>query len=239
VTDTEQPIDRILVIVAHPDDIDFSVAGTVATWTAAGIDVRYCLVTSGEAGGDDRTMARADMATLREAEQTAAAAAVGVTELHFLHHPDGAVVADLVLRRDISRVIRIVRPQRVVCQSSQRNYDRIYASHPDHLAAAEAAIAAVYPDARNPFAHPTLLEEGHEPWAVPEVWLTGDVEANVDVDITDVIDRKVAALQSHRSQVKDPDAIEKLLREWAAGNAADAGWPAGRFAERFRRINTQ
>ena len=162
-------VERVLVITAHPDDVDFGVAGSVATWTDTGIQVTYCLATSGEAGGSDRSISRAEMAELRQAEQTAAAKVVGVEDLVFLGHPDGRLQPTLELRRDVSRVIRQVRPQRVITQSPDRNYERIYASHPDHLAAGEAALCAVYPDARNPFAHPELLEdEGLEPWSVSE-----------------------------------------------------------------------
>ena len=155
------------MVTAHPDDVDFGAAGTVAAFTAAGVEVTYCIVTDGDAGGSDRPMPRVEMAALRQDEQRAAAAVVGVSDVRFLGHPDGMVQATLELRRDISRVIRQVRPERVITQSPERNWDAIFASHPDHLAAGEAAVCAVYPDARNPFAHPELLdEEGLEPWSV-------------------------------------------------------------------------
>ena len=163
---------RVLVVTAHPDDVDFGSAGTVAAFTKAGIEVTYCVVTNGEAGGSDRDLSRADMAVLRQDEQRAAAAVVGVTDVRFLGHSDGMLEPTIGLRRDISRVIRQVRPERVLTQSPERNWDFIFASHPDHLAAGEAAVCAVYPDARNPFAHPELLdEEGLEPWTVTELWL--------------------------------------------------------------------
>jgi LmbE family N-acetylglucosaminyl deacetylase len=232
-------VERVLVVVAHPDDIDFGVAGSVAMWTDAGIDVHYCLVTDGDAGGSDMTISRVDMAELRRAEQTAAAKIVGVTELHFLAFPDGRLEATLELRRAITRVIRTVRPQRVVAMSPIRMFDRIYASHPDHLATGEATLCAVYPDARNPFAFPELVDEGYEPWTVDEVLLTTHGESNRFVDITDAFDRKLAALKSHVSQHPDPDRLEPLLREWARGNAVLAGFPDGRLAEAFRVIDTR
>ncbi len=167
---SEDGIRRALVVTAHPDDVDFGAAGTVAAFTSAGVDVTYCIVTNGDAGGSDRTMSRAEMAALRQDEQRAAAAVVGVSDVRFLAHPDGMVQASVELRRDISRVIRQVRPERVITQSPERNWDAIFASHPDHLAAGEAAVCAVYPDARNPFAHPELLDdEGLEPWSVATV----------------------------------------------------------------------
>jgi LmbE family N-acetylglucosaminyl deacetylase len=237
---TDEGVERVLFVVAHPDDIDFGTAGSVATWTDKGIEVTYCLVTSGDAGGDDRTMSRPDMAALREEEQTGAAKQVGVTDLRFLHYPDGRVEATLNLRRDISRVIRQVEPQRVLSMSPERMWDRIYASHPDHLASGEATIAAVYPDSRNPFAHPELLsDDGLEPWTVPQMWLPIRTDPNAFVDITENFDRKLAALLSHTSQISEPERMDTLLREWAASNAAIAGLPVGRYAELFRAVDTR
>ena len=237
---SDEGLERILVVVAHPDDIDFGTAGSVAAWTARGIAVTYCLVTSGEAGGDDRMQPRAHMAAVREQEQAAAAGIVGVTDVRFLHYPDGRVEPTLELRCAISRVIRDVRPQRVVTQSPERLWDRIYASHPDHLAAAEATVAAVYPDSRNPFAHPELLlVEELEPWSVSQLWMMARPDANVYVDISGVIDRKLAALRSHESQIADPVGIEKLLRDWAQANARVAGLADGAVAELFRAVDTR
>jgi LmbE family N-acetylglucosaminyl deacetylase len=170
----DDEISRILAITAHPDDVDFGAAGTIARWTDAGLEVIYCIVTDGNAGGSDRSVSRADMATLRRAEQTAAAKQVGVHDLRFLGYQDGQVEATLALRRDLARVIRQVRPDRVVSQSPERNYARPGASHPDHRAVGSATLDAVYPDARNPFAFPELLAaEGLEPWTVREVWISG------------------------------------------------------------------
>jgi LmbE family N-acetylglucosaminyl deacetylase len=234
---TDEGVERVLVVVAHPDDIDFGTAGSVATWTDAGIEVTYCLVTSGEAGGDDRTLARPDMAALREEEQTNAAKQVGVSDLRFLGYPDGRVEYTLDLRRDISRVIRQVRPQRVISMSPERNFERVYASHPDHLATGQATMAAVYPDSRNPFAHPELLDEGLEPWTVPQLWTQLRGESNVFVDTTSVFDRKLAALLSHRSQIADPSWAEKIIRDWGGVNATVAGLPAGSLAELYYAID--
>jgi LmbE family N-acetylglucosaminyl deacetylase len=232
-------IERILVVMAHPDDVDFGAAGSVATWTDAGIEVVYCLATDGDAGGHDLTVPRDEMVQIRRAEQTTAAKVVGVTELHFLGHPDGRLEPTLDLRRDISRVIRRVRPQRVLSQSPERSFERMYASHPDHLAAGEATLCAVYPDSRNPFAFPELLEEeGLEPWTVSEVWMMTAREQGVFVDATDVFDRKLEALRSHASQHQDPDGLEPLLRNWMGANAEAAGFPPGRLAEAFYRIVT-
>jgi len=231
-------VGRVLVVTAHPDDVDFGTAGTVAAFTAAGVDVTYCVVTNGEAGGSDRAMARADMAALRQDEQRAAAAVVGVSDVRFLGHPDGMVQATTDLRRDISRVIRDVRPQRVVTQSPDRNWDFIYASHPDHLAAGEAAVDAVYPDSRNPFAHPELLDvEGLEPWTVSELWLMGPGgKPGIAVDTTATVERKVAALLCHKSQIPDPDGVSTRILDWARAAGETAGLTEGSSAELFRVI---
>jgi LmbE family N-acetylglucosaminyl deacetylase len=184
-------------------------------------------------------MTRAEMAALRQDEQRAAAAVVGVSDVRFLGHPDGMVVANRELRRDISRVIRQVRPERVLAQSPERNLEFVFASHPDHLATGEAALDAVYPDARNPFAHPELLdEEGLEPWTVPELWIMGPGGQNggLAVDTTATVERKVAALMCHKSQMPDPDAVAQRVRDWARANAELAGFTEGRSAELFRVI---
>src|SRR4051812_41407340 len=181
--------------MAHPDDVDFSAAGTIATWIDKGIEVTYLLATSGDAGGFDPAVPRAEIPGIREAEQRAAARCLGVEDVRFLGHPDGRVEATLELRRDISRVIRQVRPDRVLTSNPERNYERIFASHPDHRAVGAATLDAVYPDARNAFAHPELLrDEGLEAWTAREVWIGGGASPNHHVDVTDVFDRKLAAL---------------------------------------------
>ena len=147
-------IERVLVVTAHPDDVDFGSAGTVAALTDAGVEVVYCLVTDGQAGGFDHSIPRSEMAAIRREEQTKAAAEVGVTDLRFLGFMDGTVEVTMELRHDISLVIRQVRPQVVIAQSPIRNLASTYGSHPDHTATGEATMCAVYPDARNPFAFP-------------------------------------------------------------------------------------
>jgi LmbE family N-acetylglucosaminyl deacetylase len=235
----EDQIARVLVIAAHPDDVDFGAAGTIAQWTDAGLDVSYCIVTNGEAGGSDRSVTRVEMAAIRQSEQTAAAKQVGVHELHFLGYPDGRVEPSIALRRDLARIIRLLRPDRVVCQSPERNYARMGASHPDHRAAGSAALDAVYPDSRNPFAYPELLaDEKLEPWTVREVWISGSPTPTTYVDITDTFHRKVAALRCHVSQISDPDALEGFLRGWLSRAATQGGLPEGRLAETFQVLQT-
>ncbi len=235
----DSEVTRILVIAAHPDDVDFGSAGTVARWTDAGIDVVYCIVTDGDAGGSDPSISRPEMAILRRAEQTAAAKQVGVFDLRFLGYPDGRVEASLELRKDLARVIRQVRPDRVACPSPERNYARTGASHPDHRAVGSAALDAVYPDARNQFAFPDLLtEEELQPWTVREVWIGGGPAPNQYVDVTETFLRKVAALRAHVSQTGHMDNLEEFLRGWLSRAAERGGLPEGRLAEVFQVIDT-
>jgi LmbE family N-acetylglucosaminyl deacetylase len=198
-------VERILIVVAHPDDCDFGCAGSTARWTSEGRQVSYCIV----------------------------------TDIAFLGHADGKVQPSIDLRRDITRVIRQRKPQRVVTQSPERNYQRIFASHPDHLAAGEAALGAVYPDSRNPFAHMELLDqEGLEPHTVDEVYLMAMAQGDTVVDITGTIDRKLEALRCHASQYDNWDELSKRIREWARLNAENNGLGEGRSAESFLRVPT-
>lgn len=230
-------IERALIITAHPDDVDFGAAGTAAVMTAAGTEVTYCIVTDGDAGGFDPAILRTEIGGIRRHEQTMAAKEVGVTDLVFLGYPDGYLEVSLALRKDIARVIRQVRPHVVIVQGATRNLDRIYASHPDHLAAGEAAMCAVYPDAQNAFWYPDLLTDGHLPWTVREVWVMGlGGDANHIVDITDHLERKIAALRCHVSQFTDPDAVMERVRQWLAASGEAAGLGAGRSAESFRVV---
>ena len=233
-------IERVLVITAHPDDVDFGWAGSVAVMSDMGIAVTYCIVTDGDAGGSEYGVARGEMAPMRRDEQRAAAEVVGVHDVHFLGYPDGRLEATLELRKDLSRIIRKVRPNRVMCQSPDRVWDRIYASHPDHLAAGEATVCAVYPDARNRWAHPELADEGLEPWTVDALWLGVGREAPTHyIDITSTIERKIEALLSHKSQLPDPDATETMVRGWTSGFAQQVGLGEGCFAEGVRVVSTR
>lgn len=229
---------KALLIVAHPDDIDFGAAGTVAMLTDHGVEVVYGLVTSGQAG-EPAHLSPAELTEIRQSEQAAAAAIVGVSELHWLGFPDGHLVANLELRKAISRLIRIVQPDLVITQTPVRNLERIYAAHPDHLAAGEATVCAVYPDARNGHSFPELLDEGYAPHAVPRVWLMAGNDNNLHVDITESLDRKIEALIAHHSQNDDrADGLPTMIREWAQGNAAMAGFE-GRAVESFKVVHTE
>jgi LmbE family N-acetylglucosaminyl deacetylase len=236
-----QAAQRVLVITAHPDDVDFASAGTIATWTDAGLEVSYCIVTDGDAGGFDPKVPRSAIAGIRQDEQRKAAAVLGVTDVEFLGYPDGRLVVSFELRRDITRVIRRTRPDRVLVHSPQRDLRDVYGSHPDHLAAGEAALCAVYPDARNPFAHPELLEqEGLDAHTVREVWVVrANENADHYIDITDSFDRKIAALRAHTSQTAHMTRLEERIRAWGSLQAQAAGLAEGRLAEGYLVLDTR
>jgi LmbE family N-acetylglucosaminyl deacetylase len=232
-------VTRVLGVFAHPDDVDFGSGGTVARWVAEGLTVSYLIVTRGDSGGFDDTP-RDQMPILREAEQRAAAAEVGVTEVEFLDgYRDGYLTPTIELRRDITRAIRRFRPDRILTTSPLRRWERIAGpSHPDHLAVGEATTCAVYPDARNPFAFPELLADGFEPWVVREVWYSGGPNPDHVVDVTDTFDVKLAALSRHVTQTRHMTDLAGLLRERMGALAHEAGLPAGRLAEAFTIIRT-
>lgn len=205
---------RILVMMAHPDDPEFAAGGTIARWTQEGHEVIYCLATRGDKGSDDPTMHPERLAAIREAEQHAAAAILGVREVLFLNYLDGTLEPNLSLRRDIVRVIRRYRPEIVVTMDPQTliRGDR-YINHNDHRAIGLATLDAIFPAAGNPLYFPELLREGLEPHRVQEVYLATTEHANHWVDITETFDRKLAALRCHASQIRDFAALEQRLRE--------------------------
>jgi LmbE family N-acetylglucosaminyl deacetylase len=234
----DDEIKRILVVMAHPDDCDFGAGGTIAQWTAKGISVSYCIITNGDQGGEESDVPLEEMAKVRQREQRDAGAALGVSDITFLNHRDGWLVPTIELRKEIVREIRKSKPDRMVIQSPERNYERIFASHPDHLAAGETAIQAVYPDARNPYAFTDLKEAGFQPWRVKEVWITSSPTPNHFVDITETFPKKIAALKAHVSQTAHNAELEEMVRSWGERNATAQGLPEGRVAEVFKVIDT-
>jgi len=228
-------VQRVLCVFAHPDDVDFGAAGTIAQWVADGLEVSYLVVTRGDAGGFDDTP-REQMPVLREAEQRAAAAAIGVKQVEFLDgYADGTVTPSIPLRRDITAAIRRHRPDRVLTSAPLRRWDRMAGpSHPDHLAVGEATTCAIYPDSRNRFAFPELERDlGLAEWTVREVWYSGGPNPDVPVDITGTFGLKLAALRAHVSQVGHLDDLEGMLRGRFALLAQTLGLPDGRLAEAF------
>jgi LmbE family N-acetylglucosaminyl deacetylase len=236
----DSEVERILVVTAHPDDLDFGAGGTIAQWTSKGIEVSYCICTNGDQGGVDHSISREEMKAIRRKEQRDAGAVLGVSDIHFLDYRDGWLIPTIELRKDIVRVIRKVRPQRMLIQSPERNWNRLGASHPDHLAAGEAAIQAIYPDAGNPFAFEDLLHDEHlEPWEIKEVWVMMAEGNDHHVDITDTFDLKMKALAAHASQIAHVDGFEARIREWGSKNGESVGLTDGRLAETFKIVSRQ
>jgi len=225
-----QPPMRILVIVAHPDDIEFGMGGSVARWADEGAEVFFCMVTDGSAGSNEPGVDLRALAERRRQEQLEAAAILGVREVRFLGYRDGVLQPTMELRRELTRLIRELRPFRVVCQDPTLVFWQDgYINHPDHRAAGEAAIYAVFPSAETRPIFPELADEGFEPHHVSELYLNFSPQANHFVDISATMDRKIAALLCHRSQV-GPEA-EQWVRQWDAEAGKAAGFP---YAESFR-----
>lgn len=238
----DRDIERVLVAVAHPDDAEFWAGGTIARWTDADIQVTYCILTNGDAGGFDPFLSRDDIPRIRQAEQQKAAALLGVHDVRFFSLAEGELRRDSGdLHIDLVRMIRQVRPQVLVTWSPEWNWRRFRSCHPDHLTTGAAVLTAIYPDAGNLFALSYLRDdEGLEPWTVREAWLLNSPQREINhyVDITETFDRKVAAVRAHSSQIKDPDTLADRLRERIVPNTAAAGLPDGRLAEAFQVVLT-
>lgn len=219
---------RFMVIAAHPDDADFGPAATVARWIDQGSHGWLVCCTSGDAGADDPDTDPLELAALREREQRAAAEIVGYDGVTFLHQPDGALANDLALREHLVREIRRFRPDAVLATDPEALFhgDR-GVNHTDHRAAGMAAVDAVYPAARNAMAFPWLAREGLEPHRVRRLYLFWSNVPNARVDVSTTIDRKIAALRAHASQLRHPEELEPRIREWAAEEGAAIGAAAG------------
>jgi LmbE family N-acetylglucosaminyl deacetylase len=198
------PLFRALVVSAHPDDIEFGCAGTVAKWTDAGAAVTYCIVTDGSTGTQDRDLVGERLAEIRRKETTRAARVVGVEEIVWLDYRDGYVTYTLGLRKDLARVFRRTRPHRYVVLDPTPTIDDRFVNHPDHRAVGEAALDVTLTAGTTPGHFPELLDEGLEPWrGLRELWIMGPGARPVASDISETIDRKIEALLCHQSQVGD------------------------------------
>ena len=232
----EKPITppfKILIVVAHPDDIEFGAAGSAAVWTAAGAEVTYCIVTDGAAGSNETEVIYEHLVQRRQEEQRQAAELVGVKEIVFLGYADGTLQPTIELRRDLTRLVRQIRPDRVIIMDPttvlvmQENSD--YINHPDHRAAGEAALYAVFPSAESRPIFPELLEEGLEPHHVNELYLTMNTSPNIAVDISGVWEQKAQALLAHRSQLDE--SVVDMVRQWDVETGKQVGVE---LAESFR-----
>jgi len=227
-------IDRVMVVTAHPDDSEFGAGGTIAKMVKEGREVAYVIATSGNKGSSDRTMTPERLARIREEEQRSAARVLGVAHVTFLGYPDCELEDTRELRRDITREIRRFRPDLLICQNPNRTKN-LGASHRDHRIAGGAALDCVYPLARDHMAFPELLPE-FEPHKVRDIYVMHWENAEVVVDITDVMDLKLKALACHVSQVGDFRGVEERVRERSAWLGKSKGYA---YAEAFDRIVMQ
>jgi len=223
-----------MVIAGHPDDADFGPAGTAASWIDAGSTGWLVCCTSGDAGGEDPDADPLELAAVREREQQAAAAVIGYAGVSFLHMPDGALVNDLALREHLVREIRTFRPDAVLATDPTVIFYRDGGvNHTDHREAGLAAVDAVYPAARNPMAFPALARSGLAAHRVRRLYLFWPNEPNVWVDIASTLDRKIAALVAHGSQIREPDKLADRMRDWAREEGETIGIQA---AEALRLV---
>ncbi len=225
---------RAMVIMAHPDDAEWTCAATVAKLCAQGWEVVFVLCTDGSKGSDDPQMTGQKLAQIRESEQRESARILGLKDVIFLGYPDSYLEPTLQLRKDLARQIRRFRPHVVITEPPTRDINsRYYGSHPDHLATGEAALAAVFPTARDRLTFPELLDEGLQPHKVREVWIVGGLDgSDYFVDVDGHLDTAITALKAHKSQVNPQDA-DQYFPQGRAQTAAKVGL---KYAEAFKTI---
>lgn len=230
-TEEAAVLNRVLVVLAHPDDPEFFCGATIAKWTREGKQVRYCLLTCGTKGSDDPSMTTEQLCAIRHEEQANAARELGVTDLVWLDFVDGEVVPSLEARVKVAREIRRFKPDIVVTSDPLVLYSRFgWINHPDHRAAGQITLDAIFPGAGNRMYYPELLAEGLEPHEIKQIFIAVPAEPNCVVDVSDTFDLKIKALRRHVSQVKDPDGLEKRLRERMS-------LEDGSLVERFRLLS--
>jgi len=228
----------VLGIAAHPDDLDYGAAGTMAGFAEAGADIHYLILTDGSKGSDNSTISSAELIKIREKEQRQAVKAIGGKGVDFLGYPDAELQITMSLKKDIVRVIRTIKPDVVITMDPSMLYsaNRGFINHPDHRAAGQAALDAVFPLARDHLTFPELYADGYEPHKTKTVLLVNFDNNNFIVDISKTFDKKIAALAAHASQVSDIGATEQWLKAMAGKIGGQAGYALG---ESFMRIDLQ
>lgn len=225
---SEAQIKKILVAVAHHDDIEFGIGGSIAKWVKEGAEVTYVIITDGGAGSNTPGVVRSDLVAQRKQEQINAAAAVGVTDVRFLGYEDGVLQPTIELRRDLVRVIREVKPDRVILQDPTTVFfGDNYINHPDHRAAGEATLYSVFPSSETRLIFPELLAEGLEPHKVKDLLVTLTQNPTHYNDISDFVDHKIAALRCHVSQIGDDKTAEEGALKWVRERTVESGKMAG------------
>ncbi|HZQ36721.1 MAG TPA: PIG-L deacetylase family protein [Dehalococcoidia bacterium] len=235
---SERDSRRVLVIMAHPDDPEFTSGGTIARWRRHGAWIGYVICTGGDKGNENTELPADELVRTREDEQRAAAASLGVETVEFLRYEDGFLEHTPELRRQLVAAIRRHRPDTVICFDPATRYlGDGYIQHRDHWVSGEATLAAIYPAARNGRTFPELLREGLEPHVVEHVFMTGSNQPTCWIDIAETIDAKIAAMLLHRSQVQDPDGLSAFLRQMAR-QAGQTAQPPLEYAESYRYIDS-
>lgn len=226
----------VLGVAAHPDDLDFGASGALAAFAAQGASVYYLLLTDGSKGTADKTLAPKELIKTRQTEQRAAIQAIGAKDVQFLDYPDGELTVSMDLKRDIVKAIRTIKPDVVITMDPSVLYsaERGMINHPDHRAAGQATLDAVYPLARDHLSLPELFADGFEPHKVSTVLLINFNQSNFIVDVSDTIDLKMAALEAHASQMPDLQKTQNMMRDVAAQIGATSGYD---FGESFMRID--
>ncbi len=229
---------KILVVLAHPDDPEFFLGGAIARWTQAGHEVSYCLLTRGDKGVKDGYVNPEALIERREKEQRAAASILGVNQIHYCNYPDGYLEANLETRKVVVREIRRIKPSVVVgCDPTNIFPRENYINHPDHRAAGTIVVDAVFPAAGNVLFFPELLDEGLQPHAVREVWLSLTHQPNVTLDVTEFWETRLRALHEHASQIgNDLQAFDQRIR---SARTADSSEEKPVYTHQFRRITFQ
>ena len=232
----EEKFSRGMVVVAHADDAEFGCSGTVAKLCAEGWEMVYVMCTDGSKGSSDREMTQEELAKIRRQEQINAGKALGLKDVVFLDYEDSMLQPTLEVRRDIAREIRRYQPDVVICQYPLRTLDGGWGiGHPDHMAAGESALAAVFPTARDHMTFPELLEDGFEPHKVAQVWIMGHPEPDLWMDVTDHLDTSINAIMAHVSQVngRGEEQMAERMKEWRRASAVGKGM---QYAEAFKKI---
>lgn len=232
----DKEFSRGMVVVAHADDAEFGCSGTVAKLCAAGWEMVYVMCTDGSKGSSDREITQRQLASIRRKEQRNAGKTLGLKDVVFLDYEDSMLQPTLALRKDIAREIRRYKPDVLITMYPMRNLDGGWGvGHPDHMAAGEAALQAVFPTARDHMTFPDLLEAGFEPHKVAEVWIIGHPMPDLYVDVTQHIDTSVAALMQHKSQLNGRDEAwaSEMMRRWRRERGVGKGI---QYAEAFKRI---
>lgn len=237
-TDKEFTPKTILAVAAHPDDVDFGFSGSIAKWAEAGAAVYYLIITDGSKGTDDRKISPAELIKIRQAEQRAAAKLLGAKDVFFLGYPDSELMITLELKKQITKYIRQLKPDTVLVMDPTMIYSNArgfgFINHPDHRAAGQVTLDAIFPLARDHLTFPDLLEEGLEPHKVSTVLMINFEKHNFAVDISSTLDKKLLALALHTSQMPDLPGTQQMVKGWAEATGKQFNY---NYAEAFVRLD--